>query len=132
MKIVQALEYSNILLERVTKTIKNEKKEQKGEFLSMLLGTLELACQEFFIIRERNCKSWLWNRMGFFMPVHPLANFEIQKYYQNEPRFNGFFSRDNMTKTIKDGVYIINLDEYADAGTHQLITTKENEIKQFG
>ena len=40
MKIVQALEDSNILLKRVTKTIKNERKEQKGEFLSMLLGTL--------------------------------------------------------------------------------------------
>ena len=40
MKIVQALEDSNILLERVTKTIKNETKEQKGAFLSMLLGTL--------------------------------------------------------------------------------------------
>ena len=40
MKIVQALEYSNILLKGVTKTIKNETKEQKGGFLSMLLGTL--------------------------------------------------------------------------------------------
>ena len=39
-KIVQALEYSNILLKRVTKRIKNETKEQKGGFLSMLLGTL--------------------------------------------------------------------------------------------
>ena len=40
MKIVQALEDSNIFLKGVTKTIKNETKEQKGEFLSMLLGTL--------------------------------------------------------------------------------------------
>ena len=40
MKIVQALEDSNILLKRVTKTIKNETKEQKGRFLGMLLGTL--------------------------------------------------------------------------------------------
>ena len=40
MKIVQALEDSNILLKSVTKTIKNETKEQKGRFLSMLLGTL--------------------------------------------------------------------------------------------
>ena len=40
MKIIQALEDSNILLKGVTKTIKNETKEQKGEFLSMLLGTL--------------------------------------------------------------------------------------------
>ena len=40
MKMIQALENSNILLKGVTKTIKNETKEQKGEFLSMLLGTL--------------------------------------------------------------------------------------------
>ena len=40
MKIVQALEDSNILLKGVTKTIKNETIEQKGGFLSMLLGTL--------------------------------------------------------------------------------------------
>ena len=40
MKIVQALEDSNILLKGVTKRIKNEAKEQKGGFLSMLLGTL--------------------------------------------------------------------------------------------
>ena len=40
MKIVQALEDSNILLKGVTKTIENETKEQKGGFLSMLLGTL--------------------------------------------------------------------------------------------
>ena len=40
MKIVQALEDSNILLKHVIKTIKNETKEQKGGFLTMLLGTL--------------------------------------------------------------------------------------------
>ena len=40
IKIVQALEDFNILLKGVTKTIKNETKEQKGAFLSMLLGTL--------------------------------------------------------------------------------------------
>ena len=40
MKIVQAIEDSNILLKGITKTIKNETKEQKGGFLSMLLGTL--------------------------------------------------------------------------------------------
>ena len=51
------------------------------------------------------------------MPPHPLTNFEIQKYYQNERRFNGVYSRDNITK-IKDGAYIINLDGYSDTGTH--------------
>ena len=40
LKIVQALEDSNILLKAITKTIKNETKEQKGGFLEMILGTL--------------------------------------------------------------------------------------------
>ena len=52
------------------------------------------------------------------MSPHPLAKFEIQKYYQNEPRFNGVYSRDNLFKKIKDGAYVINLSEYADVGTH--------------
>ena len=57
------------------------------------------------------------------MPPHPLTNFEIQKYYKNELRFNGVFSRNilpksNFIEKIKDGAYIINLDEYADVGTH--------------
>ena len=52
------------------------------------------------------------------MPPHPLTNFEIQKYYQNEPRFNGVYSRDNLPDKIKDGAYVINLDEYSDIGTH--------------
>ena len=42
-KIVQALDDSNILLKGVTKTIRNETKEQKGGFLGMLLGTLEAS-----------------------------------------------------------------------------------------
>ena len=43
MKIIQSLEDSNILLKGVTKTIQNETKEQKGRFLSMLLGTLRAS-----------------------------------------------------------------------------------------
>ena len=49
--------------------------------------------------------------MGFLIPPHPLPNFEIEKYYKNEPRFNGVFSRKNLPKKIKDGAYVINLDE---------------------
>ena len=56
--------------------------------------------------------------MGFLMPPHPLTNFEIQKYYKNESRFNGVFSRNNLPKKIKDETYIINLNDYADVGTH--------------
>ena len=50
-------------------------------------------------------------------PPHPLTNFEIQTYYQNQPRFNGVYSRDNLLDKIKDGAYVINLDEDSDIGT---------------
>ena len=39
-------------------------------------------------------------------------------YYQNEPRFNGVYSRDNLRDKIKDRAYVINLDECSDIGTH--------------
>ena len=51
------------------------------------------------------------------MLPHPLTNFEIQKDYQNEPKFNDDYSRNNLSK-IKDGAYIINFDEYESIGTH--------------
>ena len=51
------------------------------------------------------------------MPPHLLTNFEIQKYYQNEPRFSGIFPRNNLPKKIKDGAYAINIDEYVDVGS---------------
>ena len=66
------------------------------------------------------------------MPPHPLTNFEIPKYYQNEPRFNGVYSRDNLPK-IKDGTYIINLDEYSDIGTHWVpFYVQNNNVTYFG
>ena len=43
------------------------------------------------------------------MLAHPLTNFEIQKYNQNEPRFNGVYSIDNLPKT-KDGAYVMILE----------------------
>ena len=43
------------------------------------------------------------------MPSHPLTNFKIQKYYENEAKFKGTYSRNNLSK-IKAGTYIINLD----------------------
>ena len=61
-------------------------------------------------------------------PPHPLTNFEIQEYYQNEPRFNGVFSRDNLPNTIKNGAYVINLDEYHDIGTHWVALYVHNKI----
>ena len=50
------------------------------------------------------------------MPPQPLTNFEVHKY-ENEPRFNGVYSRDNLPK-IKERTNIINLDQHYDTGTH--------------
>ena len=70
--------------------------------------------------------------MGFLMPPHPLANFEMQKYYQNEPRFIGVFSINNLPKLIKDGAYVINLDKYGDVSTHWIaLFCNRNEIVYF-
>ena len=51
------------------------------------------------------------------MPPHPLKNFEMQNYYQNEPNFSDVYSRNYSAKT-KDRAYIINLDEFKSIGTH--------------
>ena len=55
----------------------NETKEQKGGFLSMFLDTLGASLLGNLLSgkRKRNWKSWLWKRMGFLMPPHPLTNF---------------------------------------------------------
>ena len=67
---------------------------------------------------------------------HPLTNFEIQAYYQNEPRFNCIYSRDNLpeqssTEKIKNGEYVINLDEYHDIGTHWVALYVNNKTVTY-
>ena len=65
------------------------------------------------------------------MPSHPLTNFQIQKYYQNERRFNGVYSRDNPSK-MKDGAYVIHLDEYSDIETHWVaLYLQNNNVTYF-
>ena len=65
-------------------------------------------------------------------PPHPLTNFEIQECFQNEPRFNGVFSRDNLSNNaIKNGAYVINLDEYHDIGTHWVALYVNNKIVTY-
>ena len=51
------------------------------------------------------------------MPPHTLTNFEIKKYYQHEPKFDGNSSINNLPK-IKDGVYVMNIDEFKSIRTH--------------
>ena len=123
MKIIEALENSGILLKGVSKTIENETKEQRGGFLSMLLGTLgasllgnlltgkgimragegsvaSRAKGEGIVRAGEGSKK---NNLNSLLPFNPLRNIEISEYYANEPRFNGVYSRDNLPKTIKKG-----------------------------
>ena len=66
------------------------------------------------------------------LPFHPLTNVEISEYYKNEPRFNGVYSRNNLSNKIKKGAYIINLEEYENTGTHWVSSfVKANEVIYF-
>ena len=66
------------------------------------------------------------------MPHHPLTNLDIQKYYQNEPRFNGLYSRDNLPNKRKDGEYVINLDDYSGIGTNWIaLYALNNNVTYF-
>ena len=129
MKIIEALENLGILLKGVSKTIENETKEQRGGFLSMLLGTLgesllgNLLTGGKGIMRAgggivRAGSGSKTKKLNFLLPFHPLTNIEINEYYKNEPRFNGVYSRNNLPNKIKKGAYVINLDEYENTGTH--------------
>ena len=54
------------------------------------------------------------------------------KYSENESRFNGVYSRDNLPNKVKDGTYVINLDEYSDIGTHWIdLYVKNNVVNYF-
>ena len=46
------------------------------------------------------------------MRLHPLTIFGIHKYYHSEPKLKGVYSRNNVSKTMKDRAYLVILDEY--------------------
>ena len=137
MRIIKALENSGILLKGVSKAIKNETKEQKGGFLSMLLGTLGASLLGNLLtggkgimragdgivrsgsgsIASRAKGDGSKKNLNSLLPFHPLINIEISEYYKNEPRFNGVYSRNNLPNKIKTA-YVINLDEYENTGMH--------------
>ena len=104
IKIIEALENSSILLKRVSKTIENETKEQRGGFLSMLLGTLGASLLGNLLTGKSITRAGDGIvRAGSGSkkkPFHPLTNIEISEYCKIEPRFNGVYSRNNLPKTI--------------------------------
>ena len=78
---------------------------------------------------EQQCFSSLENQKRQLLIFHKILS---KSYYQNEPRFSGVFSTNNLPKKIKDGAYVINLDDYADVGTHWIaLFCNRNEIAYF-
>ena len=76
--------------------------------------------------------SLLRKIIRIFNAAHPITNFEIQKSYHDEPKFEGVYSRDNLPNKIKDGAYVINLDKHSDIGTHWIaLYVKNNDITYF-
>ena len=127
MKIVKVLWESGLLIKDVIETIKNEAKEQKGGFLGILLGTLGASLLGDLLAGKFTIRAG----KKLLMPHHPLTNFEILKYYGNDPKFNGFCSINNLPK-IKDGTYIINLDEYESIGTRWIaLYVNDNNATYF-
>ena len=111
MKIVKSLEKSGFLIKRISETLKSEAKEQKDRFILMLLGTLASSILENGLTGKgviRAGQRVIRAKSKFLMVPHSLTNFEIQKYYQKEPKFNGVYSRNSFSK-IKYGSYLINL-----------------------
>ena len=64
------------------------------------------------------------------MPPLPLTSFEIQKHYQNKPKFNGVYSKNNLPK-IKDWSCVINLDEYESKGTQWMALYVNNNNETY-
>ena len=119
MKIVKLLEESGLLIKRISETSESKVKKEKKWTSCNVIRNVSCLYVKKYISRKRSNKSgWRSNksRWKFLIPTHLLTNFEIQKYYQNEPKFD-VYSRNNVTK-IKDAAYVINLDEYESIGAH--------------
>ena len=105
----------------------------------MLLGTLgasllgNLSTRKGFVrAGEKTIRAGSTIKKKVLVPPHPLENFEIKKYYENESRFNVVYSRDNLPKIIKNGTYVTNLDAYLDVGAHWIaLYVKNNEVIYF-
>ena len=105
------------MLKRVTETIHNYISEQKGGFLLMLLGTLGASLLGDLLTKNLLGKGVIGAGEGTIRAgygskrsslkkidsITSIKNFEMEAYYQNEPRFNGVCSRDNLPHKIKDG-----------------------------
>ena len=137
-KFFIALEDSDVLMKRITETLKNDiKKGRALPLIPMLLGTLGaslLTGRGLFrtgrgMYRSGNHGQGIKKKL--LASFNPLTNFEIQEYFKDEKRFNGVSSRNNLPK-LKNDAYVINLDHSKNTGTHWVAAfVKEDEVIYF-
>ena len=119
MKIVKYIEESGLLMKIVSETIENETKEHKCGFLGMLSAILgvhllrNMLAGKEVIPTSKGTIRVDWDSIT----SHPLPNFEIENYCQNERKFEGIYSRSSLPKK-KVGSYVMILDGYKLIGTH--------------
>ena len=106
-----------MLIDGVAETGKHEIKKE-GRFLGALLAPLAASLVQPVIssvVKGISGRGVRRTRRGymdknFLVPLHPLNNIEITNYFKYELRFNGIFPRYSLLR-IKDGAYVINLDD---------------------
>ena len=103
MKVVKSLEESGLLIKGVSRTIKNEAKVQKGGFLGMLLGTLGASLLGNLLTGKETIRAEEGTLRAGEGTVKACQDF--QKHYQNEPNFNGVYSRINLPKNKGWGIF---------------------------
>ena len=118
LTLYNSLEDSVLLINGVTETVKHEIKKHEGKFFGIFLTPLGASLVQRVIssvVKGISRKRIYEHKFSF--PLHPLNNIEITNYYSYETRFNGVFSRSKLPR-IKDGAYIINLDNKNSKGTN--------------
>ena len=129
IKIVKSLEDSSVLLKGVTETIRNEAKEQRGEFLSTLLGTVGASLlgntftgKGINGVAKRFIRAGYGSKTRTFNRTFNTTSYLILKYRSitkmNLDLMEFVLEIIYQTKWRMGGTYVINLDDYSDIGTH--------------
>ena len=112
-----------IIIKDVDQTIENETKEQRGRFFVMSLGTLGTA-----LLRKMLAGKWVIRvedgiiRLAIFLMLpYLLSNFEIHKYYHNEPKLKLIFTWNTFPRTLIDGTFLKYPYEYKSIETKWIV-----------
>ena len=129
MKTVKSHEESGLLIKSTSETIENEAKEQEVGFLRLLFGKLDAS-----LLGNLLASKEVYASNGVIRADEGTTATNGGRNYQDELRFNGVYSRNKWSTAtvparaapthaapIKDGAYVINLDEYRSIGSHWIV-----------